>query len=284
MTRFLWGCWLAALSLAAPAVAQPGTLPVVFSLQGIPGELSSQTNGAVITPAIEPAGMSGQLVLLGKGTINFLPQGGVWFGLGGQQRADSGRYQFTGPGIQTLFDPFAPADVSFTWTSHYSFADRQALATQTGNRNIFRIAFEVFNDTSSQFILEVTVQDGYLAFVSQVSNGKGTYYFVPQGTEDALFGQNVPLQVRLGMGWHRPKQPVLQRNPRANPAVFPVPAPPGPTPVFPSVRATSGITPAAISAPTTPSAIFRCTTAGARRCPRPRSPSPRRRTARLFPA
>src|SRR5581483_8313915 len=83
------------------------------------------------------------------------------------------------------------------WISRYSFAERQALVAQTGNRNIFRTAFDVYNDASNQMSLTVTVQDGYLAFVWHVSDGKGTYYFVLKGTEDALFGRDVSLAVSL---------------------------------------------------------------------------------------
>jgi chitodextrinase len=190
--------WIWAGFFLAVASAQTIPQPVVFSLDGTAGEVASPQNGAVITPKLQPAGMSGHLVVTGQGTVNYLPQGGVWFGLAGQQRTDSAYYQFNGPGIQKLFDPFSAGDISFTWTSRYSFAERKDLATKSGNPNVFRIALEVFNDVAQQVLLEVQVQDNsFLAFIWQVSNGGRTYTFAPPGTEDALFGKNVPLDVRI---------------------------------------------------------------------------------------
>lgn len=81
--------------------------------------------------------------------------------------------------------------ISFYLKSRYSFAQRKASASGQ------RYAFDVRDGNGAHlfsFMTEVT--SGYLLF-TYTAGGGTSYYFVPAGTEDTLFGDGVVLQVTM---------------------------------------------------------------------------------------
>lgn len=170
-------------------VTPPGPL---FLLHGNGSEVSGVQNGALVTPAAQPAGLNGNVVNTG-GSVNFAAGGdGVSF-LNCCANTSNAYYHFAGTGVGTTFGA-AQGQISFNLMSRYSFAQRKSIATGQ------RWAFDVRDGNGKHlfgFMTQYTVP--YLTF-SYTAGGMTGTYFVPQGTEDVLFGAGVPMQVTITWG------------------------------------------------------------------------------------
>lgn len=173
------------LGFALPALAAPS-----FLLKGESVELASRVNGAVLTPAVKPAGLACNLVLRGRGTVSFVAEPGVRFGPGGPQNANTAFYSCKGQPVQTLFP--AAGEVRFSWKSQRSLAERAALGFENG-----RVAFDVFDNAGRRFYFHAKTYGNRLVFIYRANDSPFVTHYIPVGTEDRLFGKNVVLRVRL---------------------------------------------------------------------------------------
>ncbi len=156
-------------------------------------EVSGVTNGAVVTPSTAPAGFTGTVVVNGSGSVNFAPAvggSGVYF-QSCCANANNAFYRFTGSMVGNIFN-VNQGQVTFYLKSQYSFAQRQASGTSP------RVAFAVQDNNANThlfyFLTEYT--SGHLTF-AYATGGGAQFYFVPTGTEDALFGSGQVMQVTL---------------------------------------------------------------------------------------
>jgi hypothetical protein len=155
-------------------------------------EVSGAANGSVVTPAIAPAGFTGKVVVNGSGSVNFAPAesgNGVYF-MNCCVNGNNAYYKFTGATLGNIFN-VAQGQITFYLKSRYSFAQR------TSNAAAPRYAFDV-QDVSGHhlFYFLTQVSGGYLFFNYSIA-GLAYYTWAPQGTEDALFGNGVALQVTM---------------------------------------------------------------------------------------
>lgn len=182
---------LASSSITATVALSP-PYPTAFQIQGNPTEVSGVRNGSTVTPEISPAGLAGSVVINGTGSVNFAPDNagnGVYF-LSCCTNNNTAYYRFTGAAIGQIFNP-NQGQISFTLESRYSFAQRQTNAWTP------RYAFDVRDGNGVHLFFFLTqVYSGYLQF-TYMAGGLPQFYFVPQGTEDALFGVGSDLQVTL---------------------------------------------------------------------------------------
>ncbi len=176
------------------------TMVTVSALQiaGSPSELSGWSNGAIITPTVAPRGFAGQLVVAGNGAVKFAPverETGVYF-LQCCSNVNTAHYKFTGVELGDIFN-VDQGQISFYLKSSYSFAQRCATAASP------RYAFDVQDNVAAQHHLFSFSAGPYLNSTSKSLAfnywlGGGVYhYYVPPGTEDALFGNGVTLQVTI---------------------------------------------------------------------------------------
>ena len=189
ITASYGGVMVAANVFIGPPMGGSGEL---LSVRGIAGEVSGVQNGATVTPTVGPAGFGGAVVNNG-GTVTFANSGdGVSF----QSccgNTGNAYYHFTGNGVGTVFNA-AAGQISFTLTSKYSFAQRQN--TPAGGQ---RYAFDVVDGSGTHqfsFMTEAFSAPSYLEFTWQ-AGGNTNIYYVPTGTEDALFGAGVSMQVTI---------------------------------------------------------------------------------------
>jgi hypothetical protein len=165
---------------------------VLLQLHTDASEVSTLTNGSTIRPATVPAGLKGTVVVNGAGAVNFTPAesgNGVYF-LNCCASRDNAYYKFTGAALGNIFD-VREGEISFYLQSHYSFAERQAIAGSP------RFAFDVRDGNNNHlFYFATQVAAEYLEF-SYKAGESGAYYLVPQGTEDDLFGDRVRLKVTI---------------------------------------------------------------------------------------
>ena len=154
-------------------------------------ELTALTNGSTVIPSIAPAGFTGTVVVNGTGSVNFAPAevgNGVYFLNCCATNTNNAYYKFTGASVGNIFN-VNQGQISFYLKSRYSFAQR--VATATGQR----YAFDVRDGSGTHLFNFMTqIASGRLMFVSL---GSGTPYLVPQGSEDALFGNGVILKVTI---------------------------------------------------------------------------------------
>jgi hypothetical protein len=183
--------------------------PYVFSLAGLPGELAAVQTGAAVTPTQAPTDVQGLLTIRGRGAVAFSDGGGMSFTESGQQNTNVAFLQFTGAGVQKLFDTNAPGRVSFTWRSRYSLADRLALQSSASRFNM-RTAVDAHNDAGEQVMIETYPLGQRLVFIYKVGDSPARNYFVAQGQEDAVFGKDVLLKVSLA--WDGAGTAVLSFN------------------------------------------------------------------------
>jgi uncharacterized protein (TIGR03790 family) len=169
----------------------------LLQINGALSELSGVTNGSIVTPSIAPGGFSGTVVSKGSGSVNFISaQGGngVYF-LSCCTNTNNAYFKFTGAAIGSIFN-VSQGQISFNLVSRYSFAQRKTSAASA------RYAFDVRDGNGNH------VFDFFTQIVSQrlvfefVAGGVGAYYYVPAGTEDALFGNDVSLNVTLTWSGH----------------------------------------------------------------------------------
>ena len=166
---------------------QTGTL---LQLQMNSGEVSGTKNGSVVTPTIGPSGFTGAIVVNGSGSVNFAPGNGAYF-LNCCANTNNAFYRFTGSTVGNIFN-LSQGQVSFNLTSRYSFAQRQASAASP--RLVFAVQDANANTHLIYFLTEYI--SGYLTF-SYATGGGTQFYYVAHGTEDALFGSGVTLQVAI---------------------------------------------------------------------------------------
>jgi uncharacterized protein (TIGR03437 family) len=171
------------------------TLPLLL-LHSDASEVSGVTNGSIVTPATAPPGFSGTVVVNPGGSVNFAPShdgNGVYF----QQccgNTANAYYKFTGSAVGSIFN-VSQGQISFYLTSRQSYAQRLASGTS------YRQVLDVRDDTTHLFGFTTQASSGGLSFRFLVGadsiNNPSTYYFVPPGTEEALFGNGVTLKVTL---------------------------------------------------------------------------------------
>jgi hypothetical protein len=167
-------------------------LQTLLQIEGNASEVSGTTTGSTVTPGTAPSGFSGTVVANGSGSVNFAGSGnGVYF-LNCCANTNNAYYKFTGATIGRIFNA-GQGQVSFTLTSRYGFAQRQANAAAP------RYAFDVRDGNVSNhlFYFFTEVSSGYLVLSYRTAGGATQFYYVPQGSEDALFGNGVNLNVAL---------------------------------------------------------------------------------------
>lgn len=178
-------------STATAAVTLSPSMPSLFQLQGKATEVSGSRNGSTVTPELSPAGLTGTTVVNGTGSIDFISSGnGVYF-QNCCTNANNAYYKFAGAAVGNIFST-KQGQISFALQSRYSFAQRQASAA-TG-----RYAFDVRDGNGTHLFYFMTqISAGTLYFMYEAA-GSAQYYWAPKGTEDALFGNGVTLNVTLG--------------------------------------------------------------------------------------
>jgi hypothetical protein len=160
-------------------------------LRGVASETSGVTAGAIVTPSAALPQTTGVVVVNGAGSVTFVPardDTGVIFQMC-CTNTNNAYYQFSGAQVGEIFN-INQGQATFYLTSSYSFAQRQASAA------LQRYAFDVRDAENHLFYFLTQVTSGYLQFTYMVG-GSSQYYFVPQGTENALFGSGVTVKVAL---------------------------------------------------------------------------------------
>ena len=164
------------------------TNPTVLQISGTSTEVSGLKDGATVTPSIAPPGVAGNVVLNGTGSVHFVTAG-VYF-LNCCTNDNNAFFRFTGPALNNVFS-LPRGQILFTLQSRYSFAQRQTSAA------LPRYAFDVVDSVNkNSFYFATQVTSTGLQFAYMIA-GTPTYYFVPKGTEDKLFGSGVRLNVML---------------------------------------------------------------------------------------
>ena len=168
----------------------------MFQLHSDASEVSGLTNGSIVTPAVTPPGFSGAVVVNPGGSVNFAAAqsgDGVYF----QQccgNTANAYYKFTGATVGSIFN-VSQGQISFYLKSRQSYAQRVASGTS------YRQVLDVRDATTHLFGFITQASSGGLIFRFLVgansANNPATYYFVPAGTEEALFGNGVTLKVTL---------------------------------------------------------------------------------------
>jgi hypothetical protein len=155
---------------------------------------SGLTNGSVVTPTIGPAGFTGKLVVKSGGAVAFTPAqsgNGVYF-TNCCTNTSNAYYKFTGAAVGDIFD-VTQGEVFFYLKSRSSFSQRLTAGS-------YRATFDVRDNDGANhlFYFQTAVSGGMLEFLYRAgSTASSFYYFVPKGTEDALFGAGVVLKVRI---------------------------------------------------------------------------------------
>jgi hypothetical protein len=173
----------------------PVGLQTVFEVQGNASEVSGTSNGSVVTPTTAPAGFTGVVVVKSTGSVTFIPAqsgNGVYFSNCCKGTNDA-YFKFSGSTVGNLFN-VSQGQVSFSLQSRYSFAQRKANAATP------RYSFDVRDGSGNHLYSFMTqVSGGRLQF-NYMAGSPVQVYRVAQGTEDALFGSGVNLQVTIAWG------------------------------------------------------------------------------------
>jgi hypothetical protein len=181
----------AALAVTAP----PASGTPVLQLHADATEVSGTQNGATVTPSTGPAGLTGTVVVHSGGSVNFAP-GAIGNGVYFQNccsNSGNAYYKFTGAALGNVFN-VNQGQITFYLKSRYSFAQRKVVAAGQ------RYAFDVRDGNGNHLFNFMTqVSSGSLEF-TYASGGAGSYYFVPAGTEETVFGNGVLLQVTMSWG------------------------------------------------------------------------------------
>jgi hypothetical protein len=182
---------MATLTVTPPPAS--GSPVLQMHLDG--SEISGTQNGATVTPSTGPAGLTGTVVVHSGGSVNFAPAesgNGVYF-LNCCTNSGNAYYKFTGTGLGNVFN-VNQGQITFYLESRYTFAQRKASATGQ------RYAFDARDGNGNHLFNFMTqVTGGYLVF-TYTAGGVTSYYYVPSGTEDALFGNGVIMQVMMAWG------------------------------------------------------------------------------------
>jgi Bacterial Ig domain len=173
-------------------VYNPLGLTASLQLAGNATEVSGVANGSVVTPAIAPAGFTGKVVVNGSGLVTFTPAlsgNGVYF-LNCCVNGNNAYFKFTGATLGNIFN-VNQGQIAFYLKSRYSLAQRMA------NAGAPRYAFDVQDVSGHHLFNFLTEVSGSNLFFSYTIAGTSNYYVAPTGTEDALFGNGVLLNVKL---------------------------------------------------------------------------------------
>jgi hypothetical protein len=165
----------------------------LFYLKGNNTEVIGTADGSPVAPTIAPSGLSGRVVVRGTGYFAFDPSAtsdGISFRPGGPQTANTAFLNFSGPQVGKVFK--AKGEIRLQLKSAYSFAERQNLAAPND-----RYVLDVFDATSRRFALTIYTKAGQLLIAYNTGDTAPKVFAVPQGQEDALFGKDVLLTVRL---------------------------------------------------------------------------------------
>ena len=137
--------------------------------------------------------MTGTVNARGKGYFSLVPiQGddGMSFHVGGPQNTDTAFLRFTGTSVGAVFQ--TKGEIRFTLKSAYSFAERQALPSRN-----YRYVFDAFDATRRKFFFATSTSSGRLMLTYGVDGSEASYFYIPVGNEDVLFGLDVTLNVRI---------------------------------------------------------------------------------------
>lgn len=170
--------------------AAPG-LQTLLQIQGNSSEVNGVSNGSNVTPNTAPTGFAGTVMVNGTGSVNFTPAqagNGVYF-LNCCTNTNNAFFEFGGATIGNIFN-LNQGQVSFSLQSRYSYAQRQAIAAAP------RYAFDVRDGTGKHQFSFLTQASSGLQLSYEVG-GVSHVYRVPAGTEDALFGNGVTLEVTI---------------------------------------------------------------------------------------
>jgi hypothetical protein len=175
---------------------QTGPTPLL-QIQGNASEVSGLINRSTVTPSIGPAGFTGSTIVQPTGSINFAPTQsgtGVYF-LNCCTNTGTAYYKFVGTAIGNVFNA-SQGQVSFSLQSRYTFAQRQTSAAAP------RYTFDVRDGSGNHlFYFQTQVTAGRLVFTYRAGSATTSgFYYVPLGTEDALYGNGVNLNV--SMSWN----------------------------------------------------------------------------------
>jgi hypothetical protein len=161
-------------------------------IKGNSSEVSGTQNGSIVTPSTAPRGFTGAVVSNGSGSVNFTSAqsgDGVYF-LNCCSNTNNTYFRFTGATIGNIFN-MSQGSISFKLVSRYTFAQRKASAASA------RCAFDVRDGNGTHLFYFLTqIVSQHLVF-TYAAGGVGAYHYAPAGTEDALFGNGVSLNVTL---------------------------------------------------------------------------------------
>lgn len=171
------------------APPEPASGTVLLHISGARSEASGTATGAIVTPAAAPAGFTGNIVN-NNGSVNFAPSGGVYF-LNCCDPTGNAYYKFTGTPVGNIFD-VNRGQISFHLTSRRSLAQRLTAGS-------YRAAFDVRdNDANNHlFYFVMGTTPAKQMYVNYRVGGEPQSYYVPQGMEEALFGNGVTMKVTI---------------------------------------------------------------------------------------
>jgi hypothetical protein len=200
---------------SAPS-GQPGTSPLL-QLHSDASEVSGVNDGSIVTPAVAPAGFSGRVVVTPGGYLTFAPGSsgnGVYFA---QCCSNTGNayYKFTGAAVGSIFST-SPRQITFYVKSRQSFAQRVASGSS------YRQVFDVRDNSTHVLGFNTLTLSGFLMLRYTIW-GISSYYIVPSGTEEKLFGNGVTLKVT--MSWDGSTAKVFLNDVLIKQAAYAAPAP-----------------------------------------------------------
>jgi len=184
-----WSSPLIALFRYSPSSSSGGS--PILQLHNDASEVTGITNGSVVTPSTAPVGFKGTVVVNGTGSVNFTSAAvgnGVFF-LNCCTNTNNAYYKFTGTAVGNIIN-VNQGKISFYLKSRYSYAQRQAGRTSP------RMTFDVRDATRHLFYFLTEISFGRLVF-SYNTGGAAQFYYVPQGTEDTLFGSGIIMKITI---------------------------------------------------------------------------------------
>ena len=183
---------LSGTSKTTAVTIKPAVVSSTFEISADPTELSGVSDGAIVKPTLGPTGYTGNLMMAGTGSVKFVPVltgTGVQFGPGGSQAVNRAFYKFYGLTLRDTFNT-AGGEIRFQLKSTRTFAERLALGTH------FRRVFQVQDGTTSIFRFDVATEANRLVLKYQTGD-IGSSHQIPAGQEDALYGKDRVMDVRL---------------------------------------------------------------------------------------
>jgi hypothetical protein len=165
----------------------------IFFLRGNPNEILGTSAGTPVRPTSAPAGFTGTLNVRGSGYMSFVPVqngDGLQFHNGGEQNVNTSFINFTGAQIGQIFKE--QGEIRFSLKSSYSFAERAALRIPN-----FRFVFDTFDDLGRQFYFAYYTVANRLVFLYGAWTTMSNFYYVPAGQEDAIFGRDKIVKIRM---------------------------------------------------------------------------------------